>query len=364
MSGLGRKDSIMRGRVRAFSIRNENHALRIFGIGDVSIWSFRLERSDSDGNPMPVLPVVLRGPSIEGIVNDGDEVEVAGSVQDGILNARNIVNLSFVPPATIRARGKPFRNLVIAAAVLGTLLYFSLSTGFLFLLTARLAESAAVPLSTCVVSTRGGNINEHMFGMGTRIETIMTTSSQQFRALRRADWLFGTITQFEVESKGMQGWLDGVVEIESGDCIRQAPNDEIMPVVTPTLTGLHREYTEVPPEILAISTPEQGECLIILPRTPLDMYAEPVMGSAKIGVTTDYSSAGSELGRQFLRAINYYPLLLRANGPTGPMVYFDTGAVRGWVHETFVDVMCGQQARDFMLSLTPVPTPTQKVGDL
>jgi len=53
------------------------------GRGSEIVWNFRLERADVEGNALPPIPVVMRGRSIDGAINEGDWVEVDGNWQSG-----------------------------------------------------------------------------------------------------------------------------------------------------------------------------------------------------------------------------------------------------------------------------------------
>ena len=58
------------------------------------VWSFRVERYDSTGEAHTVVPVQLRGGSIEGRLSDGDVVEVNGFWDGHTLRAEAMVNRS------------------------------------------------------------------------------------------------------------------------------------------------------------------------------------------------------------------------------------------------------------------------------
>jgi hypothetical protein len=85
---------VIRGSARAVQQRSFGAAA-----SPTEILSLRVERFDSSGNRLDLVPVELRGsgfgPShIRGQVSDGDEVEVCGIWQKGILRAERIINLS------------------------------------------------------------------------------------------------------------------------------------------------------------------------------------------------------------------------------------------------------------------------------
>lgn len=96
---LGREDRragvlVVRGTARAVQQRSSG------GQVSTEVLSFRLERYDSKGERLRPVPVVLRGnmivggSRIAGQLNDGDEVEVRGVLQDGTLRADAVVNLT------------------------------------------------------------------------------------------------------------------------------------------------------------------------------------------------------------------------------------------------------------------------------
>lgn len=85
---------VVRGTARAVQQRSTG------GQVSTEVLSFRLERYDSKGERLRPVPVVLRGnmivggSRIAGQLNDGDEVEVRGVLQDGTLRAEAVVNLT------------------------------------------------------------------------------------------------------------------------------------------------------------------------------------------------------------------------------------------------------------------------------
>jgi serine/threonine-protein kinase len=110
---------------------------------DDEVWSFRVERYDSTGQPHTVVPVDLRG-SIAGQLSDGDVVEVKGIWDDRTLFADALVNHSAgtrgrhrstpyerkpVNPAVWRSRKARIVALVAAIAMIAAAAIF-LTDGF------------------------------------------------------------------------------------------------------------------------------------------------------------------------------------------------------------------------------------------
>ena len=69
------------GKVNGFSQTSENNeATRI----PIQIWTFRLLRFDDKlGNPLPKIPVEMRGSGLEGFINEEDTVIVKGIWREG-----------------------------------------------------------------------------------------------------------------------------------------------------------------------------------------------------------------------------------------------------------------------------------------
>lgn len=77
--------------------------MRYPGQRSLEVWAFRLQKTDpqfaqtirdTDGSPLPALPVEIRAQSISGPLQDGDKLEVRGQVVRGTLYAREILNHS------------------------------------------------------------------------------------------------------------------------------------------------------------------------------------------------------------------------------------------------------------------------------
>jgi hypothetical protein len=69
-----------------------------------AVWDFRLERTTSDGKPLPRVPVEMRGRRFEGSITNGDVVEIAANWTQGqILHTREVHNAT--TGVTVKARG-------------------------------------------------------------------------------------------------------------------------------------------------------------------------------------------------------------------------------------------------------------------
>jgi hypothetical protein len=78
-----------------------------------TIWTFRLERYDSNGNRLRPVQVEMRGLAFEGSLSDGDQVRVTGRWRDGTVRADRLENLT--TGALVRA--KSYKGVMIAALV-------------------------------------------------------------------------------------------------------------------------------------------------------------------------------------------------------------------------------------------------------
>lgn len=78
-----------------------------------TILTFRVERYDSAGNQILLVPVQMKGIAFEGAVSEGDWVRVQGSRRGGTLSTRRLENLS--TGAVVVAEGFPWWMWVLAA---------------------------------------------------------------------------------------------------------------------------------------------------------------------------------------------------------------------------------------------------------
>ncbi len=90
--------------------------------------TFRVERYDRDGSRLQPVPVEMRGHSITGFLNEGDQVRVSGKWEGGLLRARRADNATTgaVIEATRSGRGCMVSytvvSLVVTLIVLGVAL--------------------------------------------------------------------------------------------------------------------------------------------------------------------------------------------------------------------------------------------------
>lgn len=104
-----------KGQVSGFQSRFEARR------GPVIVWDFRLERRDPSGNPLPRVPVEMRGRAFVGSINNGDWVEVSGQWRRGvILRPARVMNLS--TGVVVRAKGAT----IGIVQILGILMFLAL----------------------------------------------------------------------------------------------------------------------------------------------------------------------------------------------------------------------------------------------
>ncbi len=116
----------VKGYVSGFSTRSE-----LAGREWVTIWDFRLERVDDDGNPLPRVPVALKGMHFNSAINDDDLVEVDGSWREGeTMWPREVKNLTTA--VTIRPRGGRGGLGAAIGTLLGLVIWIALIGGFLY----------------------------------------------------------------------------------------------------------------------------------------------------------------------------------------------------------------------------------------
>jgi hypothetical protein len=109
--GFGRAAQIV-GRARQIQRSTDNDPW--LGRGTIHQLSFRVERADEAGNPLPPVPVEIRGARIAGTISEGDWVEAPGRWRSGgRVRATTIRNLT--TNETIRVRN--LRRLVMLGLV-------------------------------------------------------------------------------------------------------------------------------------------------------------------------------------------------------------------------------------------------------
>ena len=81
--------------------------------------SFRVERHTEDGTQLPPVPVEMRGGSFDGVLGDGDWVQVGGRHKAGRTHRpHRVMNLTTGTPFTARGGGQRLATIVgIAVAV-------------------------------------------------------------------------------------------------------------------------------------------------------------------------------------------------------------------------------------------------------
>ena len=88
------------GQVSAFQERYEHRMNNT----PVAVWSFRLERQDDRGGPLPRVGVEMRGTSFDGTIASGDWVRIDEDWQPGTtLRTRHVANLT--TNSVINAKG-------------------------------------------------------------------------------------------------------------------------------------------------------------------------------------------------------------------------------------------------------------------
>jgi hypothetical protein len=82
---------VIKGQVSGFQTRFESAGR---GPG-TTVWSFRLDRHDKEGKPLPRVAVEMRGTSFDGAINQGDWVELDQDWKPGTtLRAKRLTNLT------------------------------------------------------------------------------------------------------------------------------------------------------------------------------------------------------------------------------------------------------------------------------
>jgi hypothetical protein len=102
------------------------------------VLTFRVERRDSIGRPLPAVPIEMRGAGFDGVLNEGDAVQLPGRfAADTVLKIERLVNLT--SGDAFCTKGPPLSSVVIglaavvvlAAVLVGVFVHFLLSgSGF------------------------------------------------------------------------------------------------------------------------------------------------------------------------------------------------------------------------------------------
>jgi hypothetical protein len=79
------------GKVNGFSTKSEP-----YGNSTLQIWTFRILRFDEKlGNPLPKIPIEMKGSRFDGFINDEDTVRVKGKWKEGeILKVNELFNVT------------------------------------------------------------------------------------------------------------------------------------------------------------------------------------------------------------------------------------------------------------------------------
>jgi hypothetical protein len=97
---------MIKGQVSGFQTRFESGGR---GPG-LTVWSFRLDRLDKEGKPLPRVAVEMRGTSFEGAINQGDWVELDQDWKPGTtLHPKQVTNLT--TNATVSSKGAAVKAL-------------------------------------------------------------------------------------------------------------------------------------------------------------------------------------------------------------------------------------------------------------
>jgi hypothetical protein len=89
------------------------------------VWTFRLERVDNEGTRLRPIPVQMSARGFNGVISEGDFVEVSGTFTDGVLTARTVYNVTTA--STVAAKRVPR-----AAVAAGIIFLVVIIAGFLF----------------------------------------------------------------------------------------------------------------------------------------------------------------------------------------------------------------------------------------
>ena len=116
-----RRPGALAGTARNVQLRSEPPGTGSYGA--TQVLTFRLEQYDSSGNRIKTLPVEMRGFSITGFINDGDEVEVFGKLEDGLIRTKQVQNRA--TGATVQVK-EPSKTAGITCLILIGLLMFTI----------------------------------------------------------------------------------------------------------------------------------------------------------------------------------------------------------------------------------------------
>jgi hypothetical protein len=84
-----------------------------------TVWNFRLERFDRDGNRLPPIPVEVRGRTMAGALSEGDWIRVSGTWRKGTtMVVREVQDLSTDTKVGAKATGCLTLPLILVAIVI------------------------------------------------------------------------------------------------------------------------------------------------------------------------------------------------------------------------------------------------------
>jgi hypothetical protein len=107
------------------------------------VWEFALKPEDPDA---PLIQVEMRGPRFDGVLVEGDEVEVTKNPQPGkILHTRRIYNLTANAPFEVRGFGQAPVKLQYAGTGLKAILLIVFLVVFVTILIVILHAASSFP---------------------------------------------------------------------------------------------------------------------------------------------------------------------------------------------------------------------------
>jgi hypothetical protein len=109
---------LLTGQVSAFQARWERGAA---SNQPLTVWSFRLERHDDRGQPLPRVAVEMRGKGFDGTITPGDWIRIDKDWREGTtLHAESVTNLSTNSIVQAKGVGKAIKitQIVFCAVVI------------------------------------------------------------------------------------------------------------------------------------------------------------------------------------------------------------------------------------------------------
>lgn len=95
-----------------------------------TVWNFRLERRDASGQPLPPIPVEMKGRFFKGAINNGDIVDIGQSYRQGeLVTTQRVRNVTVgVDVVAVGRQHRVLRNIgitifaIIAICIFGLIL--------------------------------------------------------------------------------------------------------------------------------------------------------------------------------------------------------------------------------------------------